>query len=493
KRHGKVTSEQRSAPLNILIVDDNAAFAENLADILEDLDGFDVRCTALQSAEAARAFAAEEDVALALVDVHLPDDKGTALLSDIRKSSEHAQVIVITGDATVETAIAAVDGGAFSYIVKPFPPPQLLEKATLALRQATLLRERQELRAELETSEAKHRNVVENVPAFVLALNEHGEIVVWNHFLEEVTGFQREEMLGKDGERLVGGEGDAPLPLKGGGHRLVRWQRAVVSNAPKSRLTYAMGVDVTDEREMLQRTLRSERLAAVGTLAAGLAHEVRNPLNSALLQLQVLERRIAKGKTSPPELAPVVLVVKDEIRRLERLVADFLAFARPTRVELAPHDLNDVADSVVALVAPEAKAASTKLKVVKAEQPLWVPLDPERFRQVLLNLIRNGVEASGANGTVTLRISSSDTEALLEVTDDGPGFPPDAQIFDAFYTTKDTGTGLGLSIVHSLVTAHDGKISAVSVPGNTCFTIRLPLAPGLPGDSSTQNLPPTTA
>ena len=129
-----MSPERQSAPFNILIVDDNAAFAENLADILEDLDGFEVKCTALQSAEAARAFASDQDVALALVDVHLPDDKGTALLSDIRQSSEHAQVIVITGDATIETAIAAVEGGAFSYIVKPFPPVQLLEKASLALR-----------------------------------------------------------------------------------------------------------------------------------------------------------------------------------------------------------------------------------------------------------------------------------------------------------------------------------------------------------------------
>lgn len=473
-----MTTDQRGAPLEILIVDDNAAFAENLADILEDLD-FDVHCTALQSAEAARAFALEHDVALALVDVHLPDDKGTALLGDIRQSSAHAQVIVITGDATVETAIAAVEGGAFSYIVKPFPPVQLLEKASLALRQATLLREREELRTELETSEAKHRNLVENVPAFVLALNEHGEIVVWNHFLEEVTGFQRDEMLGQAGERFFGGEGDAPLPLKGGGYRRVRWQRAVVTTAPKSRLTYAMGIDVTDEREMLQRTLRSERLAAVGTLAAGLAHEVRNPLNSALLQLQVLERRIAKGKTSAPELAPVVLVVKDEIRRLERLVADFLAFARPSRVELAPHDLNQVAEFVVGLVEPEAKTVGAQLRTEFTQSALWVPLDPERFRQVLLNLIRNGVEASGAEGEVTVRTAlSGEGEALLEVRDNGPGFPADAQIFDAFYTTKDTGTGLGLSIVHSLVTAHDGKITATSEPGNTCFTIRLPLASG---------------
>src|SRR5690606_833024 len=277
--------------------------------------------------------------------------------------------------------------------------------------------------------------------------------------------------LGQLGEPLVSGDEDQPLTVKHGGHRWVRWQRAVVTDRRAARLTYAMGIDVTDEREMLQRTLRSERLAAVGTLAAGLAHEVRNPLNSALLQLQVLERRIAKGKTSTPELAPVVLLVKDEIRRLERLVADFLAFARPTRLDLAEHPVNPLAESVVALLQPEAKQAHTKLLCRLSPEAGSAPIDPEHFRQVLLNLVRNAIEACAGGGTVEVLSARHTAEVTLEVRDNGAGFPSDAEIFDAFYTTKDGGTGLGLSIVHRLVTAHGGRISASSGSGITRFVV----------------------
>jgi nitrogen fixation/metabolism regulation signal transduction histidine kinase len=220
-------------------------------------------------------------------------------------------------------------------VLKPFRPTDLVLTAQQALAQVNLAREGDVLRHELEQSERRHREVVEAVPAFVVALDAEGRIQLWNRRLEEVTGYSRDEMLGRPGIELVG-EGARKLPLKGGGHRLVRWQRAALTSADGKPVTYAMGVDVTDERDMLRRTLRAERLAAVGTLAAGLAHEVRNPLNSATLQLQVLRRRIDRGSTDPAQLLPIVEIVHDEIRRLDRLVSDFLSFAQPRPLRLEP-------------------------------------------------------------------------------------------------------------------------------------------------------------
>ena len=137
----------------------------------------------------------------------------------------------------------------------------------------------------LAETERRHRAVVEAMPAFVLALDAAGKISLWNRRLEEVTGNGRAEMLGQPGRELVGTGGDRRLPLKTGGHRIARWQLTELASPAE---TYAFGIDVTEEREVQRRVLRAERLAAVGTLAAGLAHEVRNPLNSATLQLQVL-------------------------------------------------------------------------------------------------------------------------------------------------------------------------------------------------------------
>ncbi|MDX2052424.1 MAG: protoglobin domain-containing protein [Polyangiaceae bacterium] len=322
----------------------------------------------------------------------------------------------------------------------------------------------------------ERQEVAEAVPVFVLALDDNGRIQLWNRALEEATGFPRTEMLGKPGKELVSDAGDRKLPIKSGGHRIARWRAAPGSGG----LTYAMGVDVTSEVEMQRRTLRAERLAAVGTLAAGLAHEVRNPLNSATLQLQVLKRRVERGGRDVGTLMPVCEVVLDEIRRLDHLVTDFLAFARPRPLELRPVDPNEVVNSVLTLVRAEAESAGIELQLEQSVGLGVVPAESERLRQVLLNLMRNAIEAMGGHGTLRITTRDPDAEGFvqIEVHDTGPGFPEDAPVFDAFYTTKAAGTGLGLAIVHSIVTDHGGTISVTSEPGNTCFTIRLPTQAG---------------
>ena len=139
-----------------------------------------------------------------------------------------------------------------------------------------------------------------------------------------------------------------PLPVKDGPPRLVEWHRSEVPDASGALTTYAIGIDVTGEQEMLRRTLRAERLAAVGTMAAGFAHEVRNPLNSASLQLTLLERRVEKGDLSRKTVLGISQIVKDEIQRLEHMVRDFLAFAQPRPIEPRALSINDLVRSVLA-------------------------------------------------------------------------------------------------------------------------------------------------
>lgn len=459
---------------NILVVDDNEELAENLCELLADIDEFEVETHAVSDAAAAIEFA-NPTLDLALIDVHLPDGDGIKMIGQLKEQAPYVEVVVITGDSSIESAIAAVSEGAFSYVLKPFQPIQLRETAALALKQATLLRDRERLERELKASERRHRGVVENVPAFVLALDETGRIALWNRHLEEVTGYSREEMLGQRGEELVGDAGDQRLPLKNNGHRLVRWRRAIVVEPFGERLTYALGVDVTDEREMLLRTMQSERLAAVGTLAAGLAHEVRNPLNSATLQLQVLERRLAKG-ADEDSLKRVIGLVRNEIHRLDNLVNDFLAFARPVPMQLEQVDVDSVVGAVLELVGPEARQQRTTLHHHQAEQAPIIRGDAERMRQVLLNLIRNALEALEGNGHIHLRTQVNSDRVVLEVEDDGPGIQDVASVFDAFFTTKEKGTGLGLAIVHRIIREHGGEVEVRSRSGSTVFHISLPLA-----------------
>jgi signal transduction histidine kinase len=257
----------------------------------------------------------------------------------------------------------------------------------------------------------------------------------------------------------------------------VRWRRAQTRSGDGEQITYAVGLDITGEQEMLRRTLRAERLAAVGTMAAGLAHEVRNPLNSASLQLTVLERRLERGQTGRDSTLPVLTLVKDEISRLDRLVRDFLAFSQPQPPERNPIDLNALLRSLAQWMGPEAEAGKIQVVLQLADPLPGVMGDSERLRQVLMNLMRNATEAMPDGGRLTLKSRAVDGSVEIDVEDSGHGFAEALPVFDAFFTTKSQGTGLGLAIVHRIVTDHGGNIRVRSAPGATVFTIGLPGAP----------------
>lgn len=458
----------------VLVVDDDEALSENLAEIVASLG---VETLVARDRKTALDLATRHDFDVALIDVRLPDGDGMSLLEPMRARSPFAQLVLVTGNATVEGAIAAVRGDAFAYVLKPVSPPDLLDTVRRALDQAALHRERERLRLDLERSELRYRELVESVPAFVLALDEGGKITTWNRELERVTGYPREEMIGTNGGPLVG-TSDRPqdLPRRSGSPRKVRWTRAEAPGASGGPALYAVGIDVTDEDEMLRRLLRAERLAAVGTMAAGLAHEVRNPLNSASLQLAVLERRLDRGEGAETT-KPIARIIKSEIDRLERLVRDFLAFAKPKPLEPRPFDVPPLLAAVAELIAPETATAGVSVSVDAASDQPPVAGDPERLRQVLLNLTRNSLEAMRERGGhLILRARTGNGVVEIDVEDDGPGFPEDLPVFDAFFTTKDQGTGLGLALVHRIVTDHGGTIRVESRPGRTCFTVALPIS-----------------
>lgn len=333
----------------------------------------------------------------------------------------------------------------------------------------------EELSERLENSGRRTRAIIDGLPAFVAAVDDAGCISFWNRQLEQVTGFTSSEMIGTPSEGVLDTTESVRLALKGGGHRLARWQRTQVKFDNGPPVTYALGIDVTEEAEMQRRATRAERLAAVGTLATGLAHEVRNPLNSASLQLQTLRRRLRKG-AGLKGIEPIVERVEDEIGRLDALVGDFLAFARPRALTLTYVNFNGLLQELSELLRPELQASGVQL--VLDLDPLVgdVNVDEGQIRQVVHNLVRNAAQALGQKGTVTIctRAANSRAQITLEVVDTGPGFNAEAPIFDAFFTTKASGTGLGLAIVHRIIQEHGGSIAAESQPGNTRFCIRLP-------------------
>jgi signal transduction histidine kinase len=220
------------------------------------------------------------------------------------------------------------------------------------------------------------------------------------------------------------------------------------------------------------RAREAEQLRALG---AGLAHEIRNPLNGASLHLSVLDRALARTPDVSPHAREAAEVLRAEIKRLSALVSDFLEVARPKPLARVECDVSDIAWGVATLVAPEAEARRIALRVESSPHPAFATVDPDRVRQILLNLVRNGIEAVAEGGHVSILVRRLAEAVEIGVADDGIGISDAAApIFDAFYTTKERGTGLGLSIVHRIVSDHGGDVRFESRPGSTVFTVRLP-------------------
>jgi signal transduction histidine kinase len=233
--------------------------------------------------------------------------------------------------------------------------------------------------------------------------------------------------------------------------------------------------------EAQARIIQGEKLAVAGTFAAGLAHEIRNPLNSIALQLSILERRAAPLQAELAlEIKDLLAVIREEVKRLDNLVGDFLTFSGSGRSQHRPTSIGALIDEVFGLLQPEARATGVLLERRGPATPLPdLPLDGEKIKQVLINLIQNAIEAQPQGGRVTVESSLDGSRAKVAVRDQGPGLPAGLDVFQLFVTTKARGTGLGLAIAQQIVLEHGGEIHADSAPGRgATFTISLPVANG---------------
>ena len=235
---------------------------------------------------------------------------------------------------------------------------------------------------------------------------------------------------------------------------------------------------------------KQEKLATLGTLAAGIAHEIRNPLTSIKARLYMLGKRVAAAAASTADTG----VISSEIGRLERIVQDVLHFARPSEPQLKVVRADAPLREVASLMGSTLEHGRVQL-ALEGGPELHVSMDTALIKQVLINLVRNAAEAIEGQGSVTLRVraghaklhgKSSDV-AVLEVTDTGKGILPDVEkrLFDPFFTTKEAGTGLGLSIAARIVEKHGGALEYQTRPGyGTTFGIVLPVVPATATDSS---------
>jgi signal transduction histidine kinase len=257
-------------------------------------------------------------------------------------------------------------------------------------------------------------------------------------------------------------------------------QRAVAGGAGEDERLAEPSPEAEDHaRERLER---ADRLAAIGTLAAGIVHDIRNPLVSVRTFLQLLPERLddEEFKTTFRELA------LSELDRVCLLINDLLSFSRPTACERELMDLTPIVGQMVRLLEPEARKGDVHLVLADGAAPVPVLADEAQIRQVLMNVVLNAIEATPAGGRVTVACTAlTEGGGVITVTDTGAGLPggEPAQIFEPFYTTKSLGSGLGLYVARRIVEDHDGTIEAARRDaGGTSIRIRLPDAAGSHGD-----------
>ena len=228
-------------------------------------------------------------------------------------------------------------------------------------------------------------------------------------------------------------------------------------------------------QDSFEQIKRADRLSAIGQLAAGLAHEIRNPLASIEGAVDILER----DRGSAERRAEFLSIIKKETRRLNRLLSALLDFARPRTPRVRPVRAAELFERVLALVAHTGEREGIAFRVEADSDLPLVEADPEQLQQVLINLVLNAIQAMPKGGTITLGAAVHGDHFMIRVSDQGSGIPESEldKIFDPFYTTKPSGTGLGLAVVHQIVEQHGGKIRAMrNAGGGMTFSIALPLS-----------------
>jgi PAS domain S-box-containing protein len=386
--------------------------------------------------------------------------------------------------------------------------PGHAHETIVALEKAFMLDASLAMDAYIESDRYRHLQQLESIindsVDVIFSLDNDGRFRSWNRAAERVFGWQAEEVLGKPikllvpPERLAAGELaqiESEIHRDGHSHletvRVAKDGRVVPVEVSVSLLRDPQGNpigrsailrDITERRRLEEEKLRAERLAVIGTMSAKLAHEIRNPLSSITLNIDLVRDEVQTLSQNQPaagaESRALLQSLDTEVRRIQRVTEDYLKFARlpkpmPDRVQL-----NEILDQGLAFL--DSLFTATNITVGKELDPALpvVNADEGQLWQAILNLIRNAIEAMPRGGTLTVRTEIRNDRVVLTIRDTGKGMAEHerAQVFTPFFSTKVGGTGLGLPLTQQIINEHSGQIHCESVPEQgTTFIIELPV------------------
>ncbi len=269
------------------------------------------------------------------------------------------------------------------------------------------------------------------------------------------------------------------IAMNNGHHRHLRAGCSLLRDHNERLLGTVIHVrDVTEKVLMEQRLRRMERYMGLGSLAAGLQHEIKNPLSALALHVQLLDEALEE-QHSPPAIHEMLDVLKTETRRITGVLEGFRDFASVAELNRTEVEVSELIEKLVRLIAPQAHQQDIRIEtdLPDASSPAeCLPLDSARIEQVLLNLIVNAMAAMPSGGVLTIRLIHKVDSIDVEVADTGSGIPEDLRdkIFDPYFTTRSTGTGMGLALSEKFVRQHNGNIEFRTGPDGTVFTVSLP-------------------
>ena len=352
----------------------------------------------------------------------------------------------------------------------------------------------------LKQSEERFRLLVEGVQDYAIyMLDPAGLIMTWNAGAERIKGYSAREIIGKHFScfytpedrksgrpnralEIAAREGqyeEENLRVRKDGSEF--WSSVLITALHDStgKLYGFTKVvrDITHRKETEERLQQIERLATLGTTAAVFAHEIGNPLNGLSTSLQLAEKLLKTSDTPNPLLLETIQAASQEVQRLNSLLQDYRAFARPRHLNLEATDLRRAVLEVLGPSMRSYRNSGINVNIEFSEEFPFILADKVKLKQVILNLCKNAVEAMPGGGVLTFKASQLDDHVILEISDTGPGIPDGIDVFQLFKTTKADGTGLGLPIVQQIVSEHRGAIECFSKPGKgATFRRSLPLA-----------------
>jgi PAS domain S-box-containing protein len=515
--------------IRVLVVEDREDDLELLLLAL-DRGGFDVHYEHVETGDAMRTLLRNQNWDLVISDYSLPSFGAIQALTVLKESGQDLPFIVVSGTVGEENAVEALREGAHDFVVKQ-QYARLVPAVRRELREAEGRRRRRAAESELARSEALLRSILEAVPEGVLVADQRGQFLVWNAAADTIVGKGPTARPPRDWpdeyasylEDQVTPHPWADLPLvramrgeSTDGHVVSVRNRGDGSSrllSVNARPLYdAHGVvyggvsvlrDITLERAAQEQLMVSDRMASVGLLAAGVAHEINNPLSAVIANLDLLYETLVEGQPDPAtldwgELREQLSDAREAADRVRRIVKDLKVLSRSEEAKTSRVDVRELLDSALRMAWNEIRHRAA---VTRDYQPVpVVDANPSRLGQVFLNLVVNAAQSirpgrADINEIVVATGTDAQGRAVIEVRDSGGGIPPEVleRIFTPFFTTKPAGvgTGLGLSICHRIVTQLGGEIMVESEVGRgSTFRVVLPADVGGVVDAPEPEAPP---